>query len=357
MTDTLRLWMRHEMRPSERRAPIVPADARLLVEQGVAVTVENSPQRIFPISDYAAAGCRIAEPGSWVSAPSEEFIVGVKELPDEPPALVHRHVFFGHAYKGQDGARQLLRRFTDGGGTLLDLEYLVDARGHRLVAFGYWAGYVGAALAVLQHDGRLSAPLQPLSKQSLDVALAQSRSGTPPQVLIIGAFGRCGRGAQAALAVAGITPTCWGLEHTWQLDRTALLGHDILVNAVLISTPVPPFLTPADIDDPTRRLAVVSDVTCDVTSACNTLPVYDSTTSWSEPARRLCERPRPLDIIAIDNLPSLLPREASIAFSADLLPHLRSLGGAAPWQRCLRTFHTACEQAGLDSTGERAALA
>ncbi len=358
MTHTPRLWMRHEVRSTERRAPIVPADARLLAEQGIAVTVEDSPQRAFPITDYAAAGCRIAEPGSWVSAPSEEFIIGLKELPDEPATLVHRHVFFGHAYKGQGGSRQLLRRFTEGGGTLLDLEYLVDARGHRLAAFGYWAGYVGAALAVLRHDGRLSAPLRPSSKQSLDAALGQPRSAAPPRVLIIGAFGRCGRGAQAALAAAGITPTCWGLEHTWQLDRTALLEHDVLVNAVLITTPVPPFLTPADLDDPARRLRLVSDITCDVTSECNMLPIYDRTTSWSEPARRLCEGPRPLDIIAIDNLPSLLPREASIAFSADLLPLLASLGSSAlSWRRCLRTFHTARHRAGLDSTGERTSLA
>ena len=68
--------------------------------------------------------------------------------------------------------------------------------------------------------------------------------------------------------------------------------------------------------------------------------------------------PPPLDIIAIDNLPSLLPREASIAFSADLMPHLASLGSSARhWQRCLRSFHTACHHAGLDSTGDRAALA
>lgn len=52
--------------------------------------------------------------------------------------------------------------------------------------------------------------------------------------------------------------------------------------------------------------------------------------------------------IAIDNLPSLLPREASVAFSADLLPHLKSLGSSAPpWQRCLRTFHAACDCVGV----------
>lgn len=343
MKDSPRLWMRHEVRPTERRAPIVPGDARVLVEGGIPVTVEDSPRRIFPTCDYAEAGCRIAEPGSWVDAPDDEFIVGLKELPDEPAALVHRHVFFGHAYKGQSGGQRLLHRFASGGGTLLDLEYLLDARGHRLVAFGYWAGYVGAALAVLHHHGRLHPPLQPLSKAALDAALSVPGSSAPPGTLIIGAFGRCGRGAQAALTVAGITPTCWGLEEASTLDRADLLGHDILINAVLITTPEPPFLTPADLDDPARRLTVVSDVSCDVTSACNMLPFYSATTSWAEPVRRLREGPRPLDIIAIDNLPSLLPKESSVAFSAELLPHLMSLGTSAPpWRRCAQTFHSSC---------------
>ncbi|MDQ2882582.1 MAG: saccharopine dehydrogenase [Actinomycetota bacterium] len=352
MTNKPRLWMRHEVRPSERRAPIVPADARLLVEDGVAVTVEDSPWRIFPISDYAPAGCRIVEPGSWVGAPGDEYIIGLKELPDAPAALIHRHVFFGHAYKGQGGARQLLHRFAAGGGTLLDLEYLADVRGHRLVAFGYWAGYVGAALAVLQHSGRLAAPLQPLSKESLDRALGQSRGGPSRRALVIGAFGRCGRGARDALAVAGIAPTGWDTGDTHELDKAALLEHDILINAVHTTKPVPPFLTQLDLDDPTRRLTVVCDVTCDVTSDCNVLLIYDATTSWREPVRRLRHGPRPLDIIAIDNLPSLLPREASIAFSADLLPHLKSLGSSAPpWQHCLGMFHAECDRAGLAGAG------
>lgn len=345
MTGTTRLWMRHEVRSTERRAPIVPADARLLVEDGFAVTVEDSPQRIFPISGYAAAGCRIAEPGSWPNAPDDEYIIGLKELPDEPAALRHRHVFFGHAYKGQDGSRQLLRRFAAGGGSLLDLEYLADAEGRRVTAFGFWAGYVGAALAVLHSRGQLSRPLRPLSKKALDSTLERWR-GEAPRALVIGALGRCGRGARSALAAANCTPTCWDVEETRQLDRSTLLNHAILVNAVLTTEPVPAFLTPAHLDHPSRQLTVICDVTCDVTSACNLLPIYDNTTSWHQPARRLRQGPPPLDIIAIDNLPSLVPQEASVAFSADLVPHLRSLGSSAPpWQRCLRLFHAACDSA------------
>src|SRR5829696_4217623 len=127
--------VRHEQRATERRAPVVPADAAWLVGQGVAVAVEDSPQRAFPISAYAAAGCRIASPGSWVDAAATDYVIGLKELPERPPALRRRHVYFGHAYKGQRDGPALLRRFAAGGGALLDLEYLVDADGRRLAAF------------------------------------------------------------------------------------------------------------------------------------------------------------------------------------------------------------------------------
>ncbi|MGK5628513.1 saccharopine dehydrogenase [Streptomyces sp. URMC 123] len=346
MTHTPRLWMRHETRPSERRAPIAPEHAEALVRHGFELTVEESPQRAFPLADYVAAGCRTAPAGSWTEAPEDTYVIGLKELPDGPARLRHRHILFGHAYKGQAGARELLGRFTAGGGALLDLEYLVDAEGRRLAAFGYWAGYVGAALAVLHHRGRLTTPLAPLTKERLDEALRAVRPADPPTALVVGALGRCGRGACDALTTAGIEPTRWDVAETAHLDRAALLGHDILVNTVLTTRPVPPFLTRDDLDDPARALRLVCDVTCDVTSACNVLPVYDEVTSWEEPVRRLRDgdRPldRPLDLIAIDNLPSLLPVEASRAFSAELLPHLLTLGEeGSPWDRALRTFREA----------------
>ncbi|MFI6252321.1 saccharopine dehydrogenase [Streptomyces sp. NPDC051016] len=336
MSDAPRLWMRHESRSSERRAPLTPEDAAVLVAHGVPVTVEESPQRVFPLGDYRAAGCATAPAGSWTGAPADAYVLGLKELPDAPARLTHRHIFFGHAYKGQSGAAELLGRFAAGGGSLLDLEYLTDEDGRRLAAFGYWAGYVGAALAVLHRRGRLAAPLVPLGRAELDAALRDSRTDDGLRALVTGALGRCGRGARDAFATAGIGPTCWDLAETRDLDRAALLDHDILVNAVLTSRPVPPFLTAGHLDTPGRRLSVVGDVTCDVTSDCNVLPFNDRITTWEQPVRRLPG----LDVIAIDNLPSLLPAEAGRSFSADLLPHLLDLG-SPPWERCLRTFHAA----------------
>ncbi|MFF4209186.1 saccharopine dehydrogenase [Streptomyces sp. NPDC001796] len=339
----LHLWLRHESRTTERRTPIVPSDARRLVESGVTVTVEDSPQRVFPAEAYEQVGCRVAEPGSWVSAPPEAVIAGLKELPDEPSALVHRHLFFGHAYKGQPGAAALLRRFVAGGGALLDLEYLVDEDGRRLVAFGYWAGYLGAALALLQHQGRLTAPLRPTSKEELDEQL-RAASGEV-RALVIGALGRSGRGARVALGVAGADPTCWDLAETRNLDRQALLAHELMVNTVLTTRPVPPFLTDKDLDEPGRRLRTLCDVTADVGSPLNLLPVYDTPTDWDHPVRRLREHPV-LDLIAIDNLPSLLPLEASTDFSGALTPLLLDFEVGGAWGRCREHFDAAVRALG-----------
>ncbi|MEU5978356.1 saccharopine dehydrogenase [Streptomyces sp. NPDC047315] len=341
MSSPPHLWMRHEVRASETRAPLTPKDAAQLVRRGVRVTVEESPQRAFPLADYAGAGCATAARGSWPSAPHDAYVLGLKELPDTPHELRHRHIYFGHAYKAQPGAARLLRRFTAGGGVLLDLEHLTDEAGRRHAAFGYWAGYVGAALAVLHRRGALSAPLRPGSRADLDALLAAGASEPGCSALVIGALGRCGRGARDALAVAGTAPTCWDLAETRSLDRAALLRHDVLVNTVLVNRPVPPFLTPAQLPAAGRRLSVIADVTCDVNSPLNVLPLSTALTTWERPALRLLDAPPPVDLIAIDNLPALVPVVASRSFSADLLPHLGVLDAAPAWARCRAAFATA----------------
>ena len=63
-TPPLHIWMRGETRATERRAPLVPFDARRLVAAGATVTVEESPQRAFPLTDYEQAGCRLAPDAS-----------------------------------------------------------------------------------------------------------------------------------------------------------------------------------------------------------------------------------------------------------------------------------------------------
>lgn len=338
MSDKPVLWMRHESRRGEKRAPVVPRDAKVLVDAGFRVVVEESHSRALPLEDYVAAGCETAPADTWADAPEGAIVLGLKELP-ESDAPLRDHIYFGHAFKGQSGADRLLGRFVRGGGTLLDLEYLVDEQGRRLAAFGYWAGYVGAALGVLAHRGELPRPLDTTDRDALDARLAAGAETDPgTSALVVGAAGRSGRGACDALLAAGIEPTRWDLEETRHLDKAALLRHDILVNTVMVSSPVTPFVTDDDLDDPARRLSIISDVTCDVTSDCNVLPVYREVTTWRKPLRHLRRGSRPLSIVAIDNLPTMLPAEASDTYSAQLLPVLLELPDGAPWRRARTEF-------------------
>lgn len=109
------LWVRAEQRANEERVGLTPEGAARLIAAGVRVTVEQSHCRAIGIDGYRAAGCTIAPENSWPEAPAEAIIFGLKELPEDGTPLIHRHILFGHAYKGQPAGQVLLRRFKAGG--------------------------------------------------------------------------------------------------------------------------------------------------------------------------------------------------------------------------------------------------
>lgn len=351
----LTLWLRDEARKTERRTPLLPDGARELMDAGIHVVVEKSAKRIVADALYESAGCTMAEPGAWLNAPRDAVILGLKELPEEPDTLKHSHIYFAHAYKKQSGWQRTLNRFLKGGGSLLDIEYMTDETGRRVAAFGYWAGYMGAALALLQWYDRKAgrAPyimdgLKPFeSAKQLDDLIRDRAEGQPkPRALVIGASGRSGTGAAGILERHGIEVTRWGRKETAALDRDAILEHDILVNCAFVADMIPPFVRFEDLK-PGVKLKVISDVSCDPFSDYNPLPLYSAPTSWTEPALTLDTAAGEVDLIAIDNLPSLLPTEASIEFSGLMLPHLKALpnrGENPVWQACDASFKRACAQ-------------
>lgn len=340
------LWVRAESRPNEARVGITPDGVRDLMARGFRVTVEDSPSRIIPAADYAKAGATIAPEGSWPGAPLDAVIFGLKELPADGTPLIHRHIMFGHAFKGQPDGRILLERFRKGGGTLLDLEYLTDEDGRRLAAFGYWAGYAGAAVSLeawaAQAQGGICCPVAAWPDRTAWVEALRARldaTGRPrPRAIVIGANGRVGRGASALLTQLGVPATCWDMAETAHGGPfPEVLLHDIFINAIL-AQPGAPVFVPTEATGPARNLTVIGDVACDPTSDFSPIKVYDRTTSWQDPVLRVADAP-PLDIMAIDNLPSLLPLESSRDYAAQLLPVLAELEGPSrPWQQAEALF-------------------
>ena len=343
------LWVRAEQRANEDRVGITPDGARSLVEAGIHVTVEKSVSRIIPIDGYAAAGCAIAEENSWPSAPRDAIIFGLKELPEDGTPLFHRHIMFGHAFKGQHAGKILLQRFKAGGGTLYDLEYLVDETGRRVAAFGYWAGFAGAAVTlkawIAQQHGEICGPVSSYpNKDALIADLKSELSNTgkfAPNAIVIGALGRVGTGAADLCENLGISVTKWDMAETANGGPfPEILVHDLFFNCILARPGTPVFVPSTALRGP-RRLSAIGDIACDPDSDYNPIPIYHEATSWNAPVHRAADDPV-LDVMAIDNLPSLLPLESSQDYAAQLLPSLRTLDDLTTgvWARAQTVFQT-----------------
>ncbi len=339
------LWVRAEQRPNEDRVGLTPDGAARLLAAGLRVTVEKSATRAIPIDGYAAAGCEIAAQNQWPHAPADAIIFGLKELPDDGTPLTHRHIMFGHAFKGQPAGRELLRRLKAGGGTLYDLEYLVNDDGRRVAAFGYWAGYAGAAVSLktwaAQQQGGLVGPVSTYASKTalLDDLAAEMHSLLRPRALVIGALGRVGTAASDLCEALGVQVTKWDIAETASGGPfPQVLQHEILLNCIL-ARPGCPVFVPASAKTASRALTVIGDIACDPTSDFSPIKVYYRATDWAAPARRVADKP-PLDVMAIDNLPSLLPVESSEDYAAQLLPSLLALTAldAGVWGRARAEF-------------------
>lgn len=123
----------------------------------------------------------------------------------------------------------------------------------------------------------------------------------------------------------------------WDMEETAKGGpfkeiaeSDIFVNCIYLASKIPHFVNAESLKaaGADRKLSVVCDVSADTTNPFNPVPIYTIATTFDKPTVPVeldGSQGPPLSVISIDHLPSLLPREASEAFSNDLLPYLLKL--------------------------------
>ncbi|KAI9505477.1 hypothetical protein BX070DRAFT_188589 [Coemansia spiralis] len=344
----------------EHRAALSPEVCKQLLAQGFEITVERSKERIFADSEYADAGCTLVEGGAWRNAPRDAIITGLKELPEnDTTPLPHTHIMFAHCYKQQGGWKDVLSRFSEGNGLLYDLEFLTDDSGRRVAAFGFYAGFTGAAVGIDAwcHQQLNAGAKYPTIKAypNEDVLIAETKAklaqiGRVPRIMVMGALGRCGSGAVSYARKAGI-PEENILQ--WDMAETAkggpfpeIMDADIFVNCIYLSAKIPPFVT-QELLDGERRLSVIVDVSCDTTNPFNPIPIYSVNTTFDNALLDIeSANPKPLQLCSIDHLPTMLPREASNQFASDLLPTLLQLparASAPVWTRAEKLFHDKIE--------------
>lgn len=378
----------------EARAPLVPEAVRELVARhSVDVVLQPSPVRVFPEDAYREAGARIDEDLSDC-----RVVFAVKEIPAELLQRDRAYVFFSHTIKGQPHNMPLLRRMLELGCTLIDYERIVDEQGRRLVFFGRHAGLAGMIDTFHVLGRRLAwlgietpfLEIDPAFRYAgLDAARAAferlgdtlRRSPLPdalqPFVVGVTGYGSVSKGAQEMLdllrlaavapeALAGIDgpglskvefeerhlvePVAPGASFMLQeyydhpeRYRSVFEPHarrlSVLVNAIYWTEDYPRLLTLDFLrrwfaSDPTPRLRMVGDISCDIDGSVQctvkaTTPgepayVFDPATGAVTDG---VEGPG-LCMMTTDCLPCELPLEASASFTEALLPFVPGIARA-----------------------------
>jgi saccharopine dehydrogenase (NAD+, L-lysine-forming) len=194
-----------------------------------------------------------------------------------------------------------------------------------------------------QRQGRLIGPVHTFENAPAMVNFIRAElNGATPTVLIIGALGRVGTGGADLCEVLSLSITKWDMAETASGGPfPQVLDHDVFLNCILARDGTPVFV-PASATTDLRKLSVIGDIACDPQSDFSPIKVYGSETTWDAPALRVHDDP-PLDVMAIDNLPSLLPAESSDDFAGQMLAHLGTLDriDAGVWGRAKQVFDDA----------------
>ena len=103
------------------------------------IKVENSPIRVFSDDAYLNRGIEVSS-----NISDCDVFIGVKEVPIEALIPNKKYFFFSHTIKKQPYNRKLLQAIIDKNIELYDHEVIVKDNGMRLIGFGRYAGIVGA---------------------------------------------------------------------------------------------------------------------------------------------------------------------------------------------------------------------
>lgn len=349
--------------PPDRRVPFSPQQCLELQQNfPIDLRVQPSPIRCFSDSEYANLGIQMDD-----DMQHADVLFGVKEVPIEKLIPEKTYLFFSHTIKKQPYNRDLLRAILDKRIRMIDYEPLKNTKGQRVVAFGFYAGVVGAHNGIWAYGQRTNAFQLPRMNDCHDyeaVKAHYAKLELPALRIVVTGGGRVAKGAMRTLRDMGIrrvTPAAFLKKNFRKAVYTQLNAEDytqhkagktfekyhfykngqeyesafepymgktdIFINGIYYDTSAPQFFTQKDMQDANFRIKTIADITCDIApeaSVPSTLyastiaePVfgYNPQTGKAEAAYT----DQVVDVMSIDNLPSELPRDASAFFGAKLI--------------------------------------
>lgn len=366
MTKTLFALLRERKLPPDARVALSPAQcAQAMRDFPVQIVAEPSPIRCFSDEEYREAGIAVRD-----ARREADVLLGVKEVPVGELLPGKTYCMFSHTIKKQPYNRGLLQAVLERGIRLIDYEVLTDERGIRLIAFGRFAGMVGAHNALYTYARRTGAFELARMKDFRDYAEARAayrELSLPAVKIVLTGTGRVGNGAAEVLRDMGIRQvepedflekdyaeavfTQLGPEHYVQprgdhaFDMQDFFDHpgryenafqpysrraDIMINGIFWDKRAPAFFSREEMADADFRIRVIADVTCDIAPE-SSIPATLRATTIADPIfgfdPQSGDETQPhqenvIDMMTIDNLPSELPRDASQAFGDMFLQHV-----------------------------------
>ncbi|WP_424962175.1 NAD(P)-dependent oxidoreductase [Ekhidna sp.] len=351
--------------PIDRRVPLTPQQAKQLKENyDVEVVVQSSDIRCFTDDDYRNAGLSIVD-----SLDDCDIILGVKEVPIDKLIPHKTHFFFSHTIKKQDYNRELLRAILEKNIKLIDWETLTNESGNRVIAFGRWAGIVGAYNGLWTFGKRYNLFNLRRAHECFDYEDLKTefkKINLPNIKIALTGGGRVTKGAMEVLLGAGIsqvTPHDYLTERFDEPVFTQLNSRDynkrkdggeflrnefyknpelyegdflkytrvtdILIACAFWDPAAPVLFHREDIIKDDFDIKVIADITCDIegsipsTKKPSTIddPIYDYNPSDDEIEQSLTDEGN-ITVMAVDNLPCELPRDASQSFGDQFLENV-----------------------------------
>lgn len=355
--------LRETRRFDDRRAAITPTTAKAIIEKwpSAGIFIQPSGVRVFATDEYIKSGVKVVEVVSDC-----DILVGVKEVAEE--CLIERktYLMFAHVAKKQEHNRGFFKAMARKKITLIDYEYLTGNNGLRLVAFGFWAGIAGAYYAIkgiLKRFAQVEIP-HPFGLYNVNELYRVVRAvRLPPVKIVISGDGRVAQGAADVLAECGVhkvaaeeflsgnftVPVFCMLPFQEYVEpkpssnksydeffsspsgfvstfRRFTSVADVYIPCHFWHPDSPDFFTKEEMASADFKIRFVADISCDVPGP---VPSTIRTSKHLEPfydVDRFSGIEKPafsgrdnITVLAVDNLPTALPRDASESFAATLL--------------------------------------
>ena len=314
----MKIGIPKETKNNELRVALVPDDVARLVKAGHKVYLERGAGAGTGFFDreYKKAGASISD-----DIYGCKMVVRVKDPPLDTIEENQTIMAYLHIEKGQNS--ELLNKLKGKGVLSYAYEEIKNGKGERLVNLGFEAGIVGIVegfriLGKIFERNEMDNPFKGLlpvaehkDKEEIYYEVAELNLRNSINIVIMGK-GRVSSGVQDLLKQTNIKPTVLRRKETAKIEKY-LPNVDILVNAV-DWYPGEPHIVKKNMLKLMKRTALIVDISCDKNGAVETcIPA-----TWNNPTY---ER-EGITHFCVDNLPSAIPRDASINLSNMILPHV-----------------------------------